>query len=264
MGITLATSITDEYTIEYQTNASANDYLLKQYTDSTIDLTKYIIAYTVEYTTPGSYNPTIPQWCSSIACILIGGGGGGGSSDGTTTSSSSQRGGGGGGAGGSLVTSAFTVSASANISITVGAAGTSSPDNDGVNGGNSSLTVQTITYTAVGGGRGTRGVSGVSYGQGGAGGGISGPVPSYYVIGNVGSNSTSVAGGPGGGRTELNQTTSGPKYCENFIATGMIHNSGTGYGAGGGGGGFITVLGNTTKLSPANGTAGYAKVYFYI
>jgi hypothetical protein len=260
MGITLATSITDEYTIEYQTNASANDYLLKQYTTGnlTIDLTKYIIAATAEYTQVGNHTVAIPQWCSSIACILIGGGGGGGSSGG---SSLSTRGGGGGGAGGSLATRAFTVSASASINITVGAGG-ASPAGNGVSGGNSSLTVQTITYTAYGGIGGEQGVAGGSSGLGGAGGGISynvGPVPFNSVNGNNGSNG-STNGGNGGGRTKLDIPTTGTKYCENFIATGGTSGLGSGYGAGGKGGGFNGV----STTSSANGTAGYAKVYFYI
>jgi hypothetical protein len=267
MGITLATSITNdnEYTIEYQTNASANDYLLKQYTAGTIDLTKYIIAYTTPDYGPGSYTVTIPPWCSSIACILIGGGGGGGSGGGSSLTTA--RGGGGGGAGGSLATYAFQVSASASINITVGAGGTSqngSNGGDGGDGGDSSLTFQTNTYTAYGGIGGTRGVSGTSNGLGGAGGGISSETEIFKsVIGNGGSNGNGVIGGNGGGRTKLDTTTTGTKYCENFIATGGTSGIGSGYGAGGKGGGFSSIAPLTT-IPPADGTAGYAKVYFYI
>ena len=103
---------------------------------------------------------------TNITCdiLVVGGGGGGG------------VGGGGGGAGAVLYTTNINLS-SGTYSIVVGSggAGSTGTSTNGTNGNNSSITINGITYTAVGGGGGGTRNDPVSYtGRGGNNGGSGG------------------------------------------------------------------------------------------
>ena len=153
---------------------------------------------------------------TNITCdiLVVGGGGGGG------------IGGGGGGAGAVLYTTNFNLS-SGTYSIVVGSggAGSTGTSTNGTNGNNSSITINSIAYTAVGGG----------------GGGTRNDPASY--TGRAGNN-----GGSGGGGSHSDNSTivntGGSSSKNTYVNWTSLGNAGgegkdgyaNGYGSGGGGG----------------------------
>jgi len=169
----------------------------------------------------------------TVDLLLVGGGGGGG------------KFGGGGGAGQVLYTTNFNLP-NGTHSITIGNGGSGAVDlnDNGNNGNNTSITINAITYTALGGGGGgTRNDSGGYYGRGGnnggsGGGGSHSDFSSAINVGgsstkNIYSNWTSLGNAGGEGKD---------------ITTG-------GYGSGGGGGAG-SVGANAGTNSGGNGGSG--------
>jgi hypothetical protein len=170
------------------------------------------------FTTPGTYNWTVPSGVYEISAVCVGGGGGGGGT--TNLFSDLTRGGGGGGA---LSYSNFIpVTPGETLSITVGLGGNGGNSSFGEDGGSSFITrSDTILVSAEGGfgggffnasgGRASAGVGdtcfnggtggfSTRFGYGGGGGGAAG------YSGNGGSggqylrpNGSSGTGGGGGG-----------------------------------------------------------------
>lgn len=138
-------------------------------------------------TTSGSWTAPVTGW---VRMLLIGGGGGSGGSIDTNPGYSC-----GGGAGEELELFLF-LDAGTSYSSTVGAGGTAGGvSTDGGNGGDTSITVNGVTYTSHGGHAGRHGNHGA--GQGGGAGlsaGQSGTTGCVYT-GNA-----NAAGGAGGGR----------------------------------------------------------------
>ena len=173
--------------------------------------------------------------------FVLGGGGSGGTSYG-----------GGGGAGGFSVTSNVTF-APGTYSIVVGAggAGVSSANTTGNNGGNSTVTVNGVTYTGFGGGGG--GGYNLQGRNGGCGGGGNTPARIRDVGGGIGSQGFngggsgdygSGGGGGGMGSAGLPTLHGGNGKADNFTGTSVVYAGGGGAvadgqfsGSGGSGGG---------------------------
>jgi hypothetical protein len=129
------------------------------------------------YTTPGSYNFTVPSGITSVTVSVYGAGGGGGSGwfcgDAWT--------GGSGGTGGYQTNQTLAVTPGEILSVTVGAAGAGGVypgicggSNPGSNGGTSSVVGASGSYTATGGNGGPGGINGGNDGAGGSPNGVSG------------------------------------------------------------------------------------------
>ncbi len=147
------------------------------------------------YTTPGTYNFTVPDGVYAITVSAWGGGGAGG---GVTT----QDRAGGGGEGGSFVRGTITVTPGQIYTVIVGNGGTGADEVTGTSGQASYFaTGATKLFNAIGGAGGARGIN---FGAGGnstnTGNIISGSFTSSYYGGNGGSaTNASVASSGGGG-----------------------------------------------------------------
>lgn len=195
----------------------------------------------IVYSTPGSYNFTVPYGIYALTTFAIGGGGGGGG--GGTAMNLSFLSGGGGGAGGYLSAS-IPVLPGQTVSIVVGSGGSggSAWSGAGVRAGNGSNTViaaNKITYTCYGGNGGD------SSGNPGTGG--SGPTG----IGNSGSMGTSSS--PGHGAASVyGSNTGGISYLPEI-------NDGS-PGTYGGGGGSGASFSHQLSKAGGNGGAGYVSI----
>lgn len=187
------------------------------------------------YSTPGTYQFTIPTNVTSICVVAVGGGGGGGSSGGTNGP------GGSGGGGGALAYKNNWVVTPGQIAIVVVGAG--GPGE--TNGGSSSFSFGVNTMTAGGGIRGLQGATNYS-----AGGTRSG----YFDSG--GNGGRGAPGGPdngddgtpgGGGGAGGYSGNGGDGGQARAAAGGLAGQAGSGGGGGGGGGG------NGTYEYSANG-----------
>jgi len=156
---------------------------------------------TLEYTTPGTYNYTLPANMvgNQILALIVGGGGGG-------AAPGADEGGGGGGAGGLIYRTLF-LDPGSPVTIVVGGGGGLS-----AGGGNSQFIYADQSITALGGGQGgtqTGGAGGSGGGAGGANGfhnGGAGLQPSQpFLSAGLGNNgggcpqSDNFPGGGGGG-----------------------------------------------------------------
>ena len=130
------------------------------------------------FTSSGTYTPTAGMKFANIECVGSGGGGGG-----TANSAASTYAGGGGGGGGGY-SRKLTTAATVGVSqvVTIGAAGTggASGNNNGANGGDTS--VGTICVGKGGGG----GVGSAGTGTGGAGAGGTTGTGDFTVVGEDG------------------------------------------------------------------------------
>ncbi|MGY8868251.1 MAG: hypothetical protein ACKVJK_21810, partial [Methylophagaceae bacterium] len=137
--ITLANDLTTEgaETLQFTLNSYPSVYIQVAVTDTSLD----IISGTQAFTTAGGGTFTVPSGVTNIGIMSIGGGAAGlaGGAAGTISS------GGGGGAIG--FKNNLAVTPGDVISFTVGAGGSGSS----ANGGNTSVTINSVTYTAGGG-----------------------------------------------------------------------------------------------------------------
>jgi len=177
--------------------------------------------------------PSVPL---TVEYLVIAGGGSGGANSNS----------GAGGAGGyrtNYTGTKFTLTASTNYPITVGAGGAAkAPSGAGTTGNSGSNSVfHTITSTGggAGGGQGVNGVSGGSGGGGaydtsGASGNAGGFTPVEGYAGGAGVSSGSVPGGGGGGASEAGNTDSTGHGGDG--ASNSINGSAVVYAGGGSGG----------------------------
>ena len=220
----------------------------------TADVSNVLVACAtvVSYTTPGSYNWTVPAGVTTVQVVAIGGGGGGG---GMTTPSEPGAAGG----AGAYVTATLSVTSGQVIALVVGGgagAGAFASSFDcatgGGGGGATSVDVGNPDQIIAGGGGGGGGYcgggNGASAGPGGSGGGVAGAGGAGGSAGLLGGGGGS--GGIGGaGTTAGSNGSGGPggagggngQYPGGAAGTGGagLGAGGTGSStAGGGGGGF--------------------------
>ena len=205
---------------------------------------------TLSYTTPGSYNWTVPAGVTSLQIVAIGGGGGG-------SGALSIDGSGSAGGSGAMVTATLSVTPGQLIALVVGGGGTAGANFPnglcgvgGGGGGASSLDVGNADQVIAGGGGGgggscggvglTGGFGGGPGGAGGAGAGIYGGNGGSGGIGGAAALYGGAAGGNGSGGAGGNGGANGPYPG----GAGGIGGLGGGAGAngsyegGGGGGGY--------------------------
>ena len=190
---------------------------------------------TAEYSSPGTYNLTIPSSSGNIEIFAIGaGGGGGGAGEPGTTA------GGGGGAGGWELITIPVVNGIYNLTIVIGSGG--SPglgevknqvgQSNGGQGGSTTVIYNGVSYTVGGGYGGYCTAAGRGGGPGGTGG-------NGGANGNAGSPVTSSDGGAGAAsayNTYINgsiATSGAPGYYNSSWVGG---NGALGGGGGGGSG----------------------------
>ena len=137
-----------------------------------------------DYTTPGTYQFTVPSGVTSISTVAVGGGGYGGAQGG-----GNGPGGGGGGGGALAYKNNWIVTPGDTIQVVVGAGG----NNASTPGGDSTVTYESDTLVAGGGGSGGDGTVFTNGGPGGAAG-----QPSGYTDGG-GSGGAGANGGPNDG-----------------------------------------------------------------
>jgi len=180
----------------------------------------------------------------SIQMLIVGGGGGGGRNAGTNSS------GGGGGGGGQVVYATTSAAVGAAYTITVGAGGNgyqNSPLVTETNGGASSVTHASSSWSAVGGNAGTDATSATSEGIGGAsvnpdGSGAGGR-------GGIYNNGNTPSGWPAaGGNGTSTYSTWGAA-----TATGQLSGSTYYYGGGGAGGNWGGQLGSGVAVAGLGG-----------
>lgn len=188
-------------------------------------------------TTSGSWTAPVTGW---YKFLIIGGGGGGGGGN----NSSSQHIGGGGGASGERLELYKYVIANTALTYTIGAAGSGGASNtDGSSGGNTTITINGTTHTALGGTKGQRSNNGAGSA---VGTGLSAGFP-----GNSGAAGYSVSGlggsggGPGGGAST--QSTASDANA-------------VGYGGGGAGGAAIS---GGSSLGGGNGYQGCIVIDYF-
>jgi hypothetical protein len=183
-------------------------------------------------TTSGTYTAPVTGWYKITA---KGGGGGGGSG---LSFTAGCFGGFGGSEGGTTI-EYIRMMAGDTANVIIGGGGTGGTYNDpkGADGGGTSVTIGSMTYTAGGGGGGSRGTT-QSYASGS--GTINGAVGSQG--GTSYRSGDSVTGGSGGGNGAGTATTS--------TGGNAVANS----GAGGGGGGALY---NSTQYAGGNGGDGF-------
>jgi hypothetical protein len=201
---------------------------------------------TTVFTTPGANTWVCPAGVTSIQVEAWGGGSGG-----TSSANTNNHCGGGGGGGAYARRNSITVVPGISYNFNVGAGG--GVGNPGIQGTQSTATINGITITAAGGG--APGNSGVP-GTGGAGGLATSSVGDVTYSGGSGANGsgtgsnngTGGGGGGGAGSTANGQNASnqtpGSSTANNGGAGGAggvnaigSNASNTGYGGGGGGGG---------------------------
>lgn len=193
-----------------------------------------------------TYTPT--SGATYIKAILIGGGGGGGGVTGATNNIGAA----GGGGSGAMLVVATSLTGAASYTYSIGALGTggAAGANNGLPGGNTTLTIGATTYTATGGSGGTSQTAGttVTLISGGAGG----TTPTGGTLnlpgkpGGIGWRSSGTVGQAGAGADSFY----GFGGQQPIVAANGT--SGLGYGAGGSGG-YSTA---NVSRSGGNGTAG--------
>ena len=218
------------------------------------------------FTSSGTFTPNID---GEVDVLLIGGGGGGGAG----------RGGGGGG-GGMVYRTGLAVTGGTAYTITVGAGGSGSTDNQEVNEATNGEDTVAFSVTAKGGGRGGSGVTGTTAqsegDEGGSGGGTThgadGPKASnqgtfsgWTSKGNAGGNGSGsnneAAGGGGGagvageGAYASGQGGNGGNGFQNDYQTGSNQYYGGGGGGGAGSGGTYTSGAGTSQSDPTAGSS---------
>lgn len=233
-------------------------------------------AYSLEYTTSGSYSYTIPSYFNKLSAICIGGGGGGG---GGCHSSNNQNGGpGSGGASGAFgYIEDVPLNSIVDRTITInvgerGLAGSSLPI-DGTQGGLSSITMDSKNVlTCNGGGGGKRGNRSADLGPGT--GATGGTASTYYNTLYFNSYSFSTPGTASSNDGADNagianntyfpiiKSTKGVQGGWNSINrdSGAGAKSATYYGAGGGAGGGSNASGRSGNEG-AYGSGGFVKIY---
>jgi hypothetical protein len=194
----------------------------------------------VEYTETGSNTFTVPANVTAVRALIVGAGGGGGAGRPGTF-----FGGGGGGGGGGHNVVQFTVTASQEISLTVGEGGAGGNNSDGGNGGSSSIlygnSVSSTSVTASGGFGGKRSVNGAGV----AGNGATA----------IGTGLGGASGGPGARRlaTQISERPGFGDACPQLRSFG-----GSSYCVGGGGGGGNREVGNDPFFNYAAGSRAWA------
>jgi len=154
-----------------------------------------MVATTTETTTitaNGAGTVTTPSYTYEVKITATAGGSGGGKS--STTGRGDTHGG--GGASGSLIIKTLSVSEKEPISYDVGSGGAASSGGDGVKGGNTEFTYNSITYQALAGGGG-QDADGPVYGVGGTASAVTDG--DTNTIGNDGKNGSGVGGGTSAG-----------------------------------------------------------------
>ena len=171
----------------------------------------------------------------NIQMLIIGGGGGGGRNN------SSNSSGGGGGGGGQVAYATTSAPAGSSLTVTVGAGGNGyrfSPAVTQTNGGASSITLASSTWSAVGGNAGGNATSSSSSGSGGAsvttGGYGAGGRGGIYNNGNA----------PSGWPASGGNGTSAYSSWGAATGTGQLSGSTYYYGGGGAGGNWGGQLGS--------------------
>lgn len=162
------------FTIEKVTNRPSGLTSFKLgYQISGTDIAASCSAKYIEITTPGTTAVPVPLWATYVAFIAIGAGGGGGVggigemyvfySD-LFTFGTVGYGGGAGGGGAVIVSKSISLTSQTNISVTVGGGGNGGTTDStrkelqsGAAGGNTTITINNITYTANGGKGGANG-----------------------------------------------------------------------------------------------------------
>lgn len=217
------------------------------------------IAASTAYITSGTtyLTPTPITTSTWFKFTLIGGGGGSGGLPATTNSASAGAGGGGGC---QIITAGLSPNTS--ISIAIGAAGigggNAQTDDSGTAGGNTSITIGGVTYTANGGSLGTS-LANQAFGSGGGttvNCSNTGGVGSISAVGGRGSGVGTAAAtlySGGGGNSAFGWGQGGPQ--QGPTATGQTGASGTGFGGGGGGArcGTINCIGGGNGANGAQG-----------
>ena len=200
--------------VQAQDPTGADEVILRDIGGETYVIHKYTSAGV-----GGAFTP--PGGVTGVEYLIVGGGGGGGWRGG-------DNGGGGGGGAGGLLTNVgddlLAVSAGSSYSVVVGAGGLPVDEDNGLNGGDSSI----FGLTAIGGGGGARFSNDGN--SGGSGGGVAGRT--NWNSGNTGGAGTLGQGHDGGDRTVT--VTAG--------------------GAGGGGAGAV----GADNINSLNGQAGGA------
>lgn len=193
------------------------------------------------FTSSGTF--TAPSGVSKVFITACGGGGGGGSAY------YNRTGGGGGGSSAWIIRKGIDVTAKANHTVTVGAAGAAGtyPTDSGGDGGNTSFAGSVYTLTLAGGSGGVHGVESGTAGAGGAAGvgtALAGVNATYPNGGTSGTGTENgYAGGNGYGTSGENSGRGGSGASGYFGrggnggGAGAAGAAGTGFGSGGGGGG---------------------------
>lgn len=208
------------------------------------------------FSTPGSYNFTVPDGVSLITCYLFGGGGGGGGGGKMDGSGNFSGGGGGGGA---FALRMLQVTPGTNLTIYVGAGGNGgNPGNNGTSGLYSYVryitpTGDSKTYYAYGGGGGGSGNLGPGNGGGGGtptatgnGSSVTNPVDGELVGPFlIGLELQAYSGGSGGYTGSTTVTGGGGGSSPSDIAPGKAANSSTG-----------GIIGISNRLSVSGGNGG--------
>jgi len=196
------------------------------------------------YTTPGTFNFTVPSYATSISAVAIGAGGGGGGTDGGNGNSRAA-----GGGGALSYANNISVTAGETLTIVVGAGGNGGANgSNGSTGGDSSISrgASTLLLAKAGQGGGT---STTVNTPGGFNGDGVGDVRWNGGAGGRGSNNSGAGGGGAAGYTGEGGTGGyGPSGSETNAT--VVANSGGGAGGqygdtgafGGGGGGGVGLL----------------------
>lgn len=210
--------------------------------------------------TPGSYIESVFLTSGTIYTPTLGTGmikiellGGGGAGGGKTTTNNVYCGGGGAGGYGFVVLS-NDIHSSCNYTYSIGAGGIGVSAQAGGNGGNTSITVNGITYTSGGGEGGIIGNVSSARRGGFGGSNISGTF-TFFSPGNDGDYGFQYNTISGKGASTFFGSGGAPKTTT-FIGAGS---NASGYGCGGGGAGS----GNTTAFAGGNGSPGFILISEY-
>lgn len=185
---------------------------------------------------------TAPSGVNIVFITEIGGGGGGGSNN------SANNGGGGGGGGGSFTNIPYAVTPGNTYTVTVGAGGLGTSNNDGASGSASLFDALSVSG-GLGGKDSTNGRAG------GSSVNVSSGISQSIFGSNAGANGTSAGGngGTGGGSTFGMGGTAG-------VANTSAGGSASTNGGGGGGGGGASGVG--TLYNGGNGGSGFVLVQY--
>lgn len=182
----------------------------------------------------GSYSSEpVPPGYKTIEFEMWGGGGGGGGK-----SSAGRNGGGGGGA--HYPPTVVDIGSATTFDVVAAASAAGGTNANGTAGNNSTFTINSITYTAFGGGRGIGNVSSGTNNGGGGGGGLLG-------AGGNGAVGTGGAGGTGA------LSVYGSTGATGSIADSTPPNSVGHGGGGGGGGGAVGCAGGASEWGGGGG-----------